>query len=187
MNLPLRGWVRTTRDFAGMLLVLAAVAFMAHGYLTSDRKHTRTIAGINANSREALLSLDDGKVYSVSLDEPAYHRSNLMLLYPGKRVWVVGGKGACFDITPVKEDNMPTLDAARYTRSVQEGFTDSEIGYSFNVPSGFSNPNPEPPTYGDTISYGAPGVCGKVLDGVPKSGGGANTAIATKTSGLPEG
>lgn len=150
------------------LIFVAAVAFMGHGYLTSSTQHSRVITDIKMKSGVALLSINDGASYSVSLDKPKYNRKNLFLLYPGKHVWIIEGrraifwggkKDACVDITPIEQENMPVLDKAGYARLVEEGFTDKEISYSFVITQGGKNPNLEPPTYGDTISYGAPGVC----------------------------
>ena len=124
---------------------------MAYGYLTSDSKHLRTVTLIDESGDIARVVLDDGRLFHIALDDPAWNRRNIQLFYPGKLVWVVG-----LEITPVEQEGMPLLDKQDYDRLIRRGFRDSEISYSFRVPGGISNPNPESPTYGDRIGYGAP-------------------------------
>jgi hypothetical protein len=80
--------------------------------------HSHSITRIdNSNHLICRLSLDDGFTYGVATDTPDYNRRNLMLLYPGKRVWVVEAKTGLFwrilgrpaksgwDISPVQQND----------------------------------------------------------------------------------
>ena len=44
---------------------------------------------------------------------------------------------------------MPTLTKNQYYELVMDGFTDSDIEYSFQIPKGVENLNKERPTYGE--------------------------------------
>ena len=151
-----------------LLLMVAVWIGLTH---LSDQQHSHSITRIdNSNHLICRLSLDDGFTYGVATDTPNYNRRNLMLLYPGKRVWVIEATTGLFwrmlgrpaksgwDISPVQQDDLPLIDDSTFKLLVSEGFTDSDISYSFRIPEGFSNPNAEPSTYGDTVSYGPPQV-----------------------------
>src|SRR6266581_7065476 len=130
----------------------------------SDQQHSHSITRIdNSNHLICRLSVDDGFTYGVATDTPNYNRRNLMLLYPGKRVWVVEATIGLFwrilgrpaksgwDISPVQQDDLPLIDDSTFKLLVSDGFTNSDISYSFRIPEGFSNPNAEPSTYGGVV------------------------------------
>jgi len=144
-----------------MLKVAAAVflLYVAYGYLTSSSKHTRTITEIKHVSPETvIILLDDNQRYRLDLNDTAYNRGNLLLLYEGKKIWMIKEKGEKYRITPIKQDDMPLLSEQKYRELILSGFTDSDIEYSYEIPAGLKNPNKEKPTYGGTIAYGAPGL-----------------------------
>ena len=137
----------------------------------SDQQHSHSITRIdNSNHLICRLSVDDGFTYDVATDTPGYNRRNLMLLYPGKRVWVIEATTGLFwrmlgrpaksgwEISPIQTGDGPLIDDSTFKLLVSDGFTNSDISYSFRIPEGFSNPNAEPSTYGDTVSYGPPQV-----------------------------
>lgn len=53
---------------------------------------------------------------------------------------------------------MPVLTNKKYMVLIMAGFTDSDIEYSYIIPTGIKNTNKEKPTYGGTIAHGAPGI-----------------------------
>ena len=131
------------------------------------------MTAITQSHDAALLTLDSTLNFRVSFVRQPYNQRNLELLYPGKLVWVVWNKAiwqpknaGCWEITPVRESSEPVLSAPDYDRLVRHGFTNEDIEYSFQLPSGRpTNPNPSPPTYGGTLSYGAPGLCASKMAG----------------------
>ena len=102
--------------------------------------HSHSITRIdNSNHLICRLSLDDGFTYGVATDTPDYNRRNLMLLYPGKRVWVAEAKTPLFwrifgrpaksgwEISPVQQNDIPLIDDSTFKALVSAGFTNSDI------------------------------------------------------------
>lgn len=160
--------VNRARRGIGYLLVIAFVVFAGHGVLrsvlTGQRRHERTIELVEEAANGVILHLSDGRACLVAHDGPTYNQRNLLLLYEGKRVCVTAGRGDSLHIFPVMQEDMPLVTAEQYEVLVGNGFTDSDIAYSYQVPSGRSNPNPERPTYGGRVSYGAPSVEARELE-----------------------
>jgi hypothetical protein len=167
--------IKRLLQLSAAALGLLPVAALCIGWMylihRSDQQHSHSITRIdNSNHLICRLSVDDEFTYSVTTDTPAYNRRNLMLLYPGKRVWVIKATTGLFwrilghparsgwDISPIQQGDEPLIDDSTFKLLVSEGFTDSDISYSFRIPEGFSNPNAEKSTYGDTVSYGSPSV-----------------------------
>jgi len=138
--------------------VAVFLLYVAYGYLTSSSKHIRTIIKIDYQSDKVIITVDDKQNYLLDLNATPYNKNNMLLLYEGKKVWVLKEKGKKYRITPVKQDSMPLLTREKYLKLISAGFTDSDIRYSYVIPDGFKNPNKEKRTYGETISYGAPSL-----------------------------
>ena len=133
---------------------------------TCTEKHYPKITDIVYGAETIQIFIDDGRVYEVRSDSRLSSKRNLALLYVGKEVWtntLDKDPSGCQGIAPVKQSNMRTLSTSQYMQLVKEGFRDSEIAYSFRFTSVSPNPNPEKPTYGGTIEYGAPQVCAFLL------------------------
>ena len=155
------------RRTVGYALVIGFGLFCAHGMLkamlTGGREHQHRIERMEPAEGGVVLHLSNGTRCLVSCEQTPYNRRNLMLLYEGKLVWVAEMRGEALRVTPVTEDGLPILTDEEYRALIDQGFTDSDIKYSFRIPPGRRNPNREPRTYGGTVSYGAPGVEGRKL------------------------
>lgn len=129
--------------------------------------NSHRVTAITQSHDGALLTLDSALEFRVDFVRQPYNQRNLELLYPSKLVWVVWTKAiwqpksaGCWEISPVREASQPALSASEYDRLVRDGFTDEDLAYSFQLPTEHQkNPNPLPPTYGGTLSYGAPELC----------------------------
>ncbi len=138
--------------------VAVFLLYVAYGYFTSSSTHTRTITKIDYQSDKVIITVDDNQNYLLDLNATPYNKNNMLLLYEGKKVWILEEKGEKYRITPVKQDSMPLLTKEKYLKLILAGFTDADIKYSYVIPDGFKSPNKEKPTYGETISYGAPSL-----------------------------
>lgn len=152
-----------------LLLGFLAILVLGPAFNSWRNSNNRlpTISSLVYRDRAALLQLSDGRVYRALLDEPAFNNRNLVLLYPGKRVWIEGShhgsESTCVDIAPVKEEQMPMLSIEQYGTLVQTGFSNEEISYSFTLPPDAKNSNGKKTTYGGLIEYGAPRICAVIV------------------------
>jgi hypothetical protein len=143
--------------------VAVFLLYAAYGFLTSSSKHSRIITSIEFFDDHATIRLDDSLAYFADFTANSYNRRNMALLYQGKKVWNVKQNGNHYRMSPTKQDSMPLLTHDQYQRLTSIGFTDSDIEYSYNIPRGERNPNPEKSTYGGWVSYGAPSLDVTVL------------------------
>jgi hypothetical protein len=146
------------------VLGTVCIVFLIYGFSASPSENDRTIIQIRRTSEGVVFSLDDGQRYLIGFRRESYNKTNVMLFYEGKRVWLgKQDKDGCFHIEPIKQDSMPVLSDEQYGLLIKAEFSDSDIQYSFRIPTGRKNPNTSPPTYGGVLSYGAPGVCAEKL------------------------
>lgn len=153
--------IMSLRDQALLLTLSTLLAFACSA---PSSPHDRKVIRKEGTTGGIILQIDDGQRYLVRFERVPYNKRNLLLFYVGKRVWL-GNRDTdgCYHLAPIKQEGMPTLTDEQYDLMIRLGFTDSDIEYSFGIPSGHSNPNRNPPTYGGVVSYGAPGVCGEKL------------------------
>lgn len=159
---------RRLSDSTKLWLMRGLLAIVLVGAITRSctDKHLPRIKDIAYQQETVQIYIDDGRVYEVRPDSPSYNKRNLALLYVGKEIWtntLDNEPSGCQGIAPVKQTNMRVLSTSQYMQLVKEGFRDSEISYSFTFISDSPNPNPENPTYGGTVEYGAPQVCAFLL------------------------
>jgi len=151
-------------DTSWCALSILCTVCAIYGCSTPPSERQRTVTQMRRTTNGVILRLDNGTEYLIGFHRKPYNKTNLLLFYEGKRVWVSDKeKDGCIHIEPIKQGSMPTLTDEGYDLLIEAGFSDSDIEYSFKVPSERRNPNPEKPTYGGTISYGAPSVCGEKL------------------------
>lgn len=145
-------------EIAVKLAIAIFLVYAAYGFLTTSSKHSRVITSIEVFDNHATIRLDDSLTYFVDFAANSYNRRNIALLYQGKKVWNVKQSGDNYRMSPTKQDSMPLLTPAQYQTLTSVGFTDSDIEYSYNIPRGARNHNPEKSTYGGWVSYGAPSL-----------------------------
>lgn len=152
---------------AWVLLLLAVGFLVLYEYLGSsfERKHQHTIIGMQGAVNGIIVYLDNGKKCLIDCDQEINKR-NVLLFYVGKRVRVVEcshpiwehKRKGCWEMTPVEQDRMPLLTDEQYDHLIKQGFTDSDLQYSYRIPPEHPNPNGEHFTYFGLLSYGAPDV-----------------------------
>ncbi len=155
------------RAFYGLIVML--VAALAVGYLTSSLRHERTISEIEALTGGEILHLDGGEKYLVDFEQVSSNKVNSLLLYHGKRVWVMESNQGCSTITPIKHDPRPKITMENYRSLTEKGFSHADIEISFRTPFDTASRNGEihAPWYlrllGVETSTGAPSICGERL------------------------
>lgn len=127
---------------ASLCFWVGCFSLIIYDSVTNPGGH-RTIARIERDGHVVRLVMDSGQALEVHPSDPTSRAENLALLFPGKhvnvsihrRLWKKGGScTADLEIGSFKDEGKPLLDLSSYRRLVGNGFTDSDISNSFQIP-----------------------------------------------------